>query len=75
MTHAFIGLMVQYRLTFDQARIVNWTPEGEIVPMVITRVLSDGTVDGQLFIAQTSLWVVAVAEGDLPGQWQAITNG
>ena len=90
MTHAFIGLMVLYRLTAADVVKVNHyreirpgiqrdvgypVSEGERTPMVITQA-SHGAVNGQAFLdGNDSLWVVDAAEGDEPGQWEAITDG
>ena len=58
-----------------QAHVGNSVEEGAIVPMVLTKA-SHGAVNGQAFLdGGDSLWVVAVAEGDQPGQWEAITDG
>ena len=108
MTHAFIGLMVLYRLTQAnanntnmrredaanniekmraerpgfQAHVGNPVGEGERVPMTITRIdvptdyASLTRVNGQAFLdGNDSLWVTGVAEGDQPGEWEAITDG
>lgn len=58
-----------------QAHVGNMVSEGERVPMVLTKA-SHGAVNGQAFLdGSDSLWVVAVAEGDQPGEWEAITDG
>lgn len=108
MTHVFIGLMVLYRLTHDdalatnirredarqnvekmreerpgfQAHVGNQVSNGERVPMIITQVWPNEFgpnhhgVNGQAFLdGNDSLWVTSVEEGDLPGQWEAITDG
>ncbi len=102
MTYAFVGLMVLYRLTEDeaeatnihredarqtreeigephsgfQAHVGNMVAEGDRVPMTVTQVLRNGEVFGQAFLdGNDSLWVQDIAEGDDPGQWEAITNG
>jgi hypothetical protein len=108
MTHAFIGLMVLYRVTEEealatnkrredarqniekmreerpgfQAHVGNLVSEGERVPMIITQVWPNEFgpdrhgVNGQAFLdGNDSLWVTSVEEGDLPGQWEPITDG
>ena len=68
------GKMREERPGF-QAHVGNHVSEGEIVPMVFTKA-SHGAVNGQAFLdGSDSLWVVAVEEGDQPGQWEAITDG
>ncbi len=80
MTHAFIGLMVLYRLTEAQKKhcVKNSVPEDGIVPMVVTEV-SNGAVSGKPFVKiasyQVNMWASAVQEGDQPGQWEPITDG
>ncbi len=107
MTHAFIGMMVLYRLTEGdakatnmrredarqniekmrderpgfQAHIGNKVSEGDRVPMIITQVSPNSIeprVHGfnwQVFLdGNDSLWVMAVQEGDQPGEWQTITD-
>ncbi len=58
-----------------QAHVGNVVQEGDSVAMVLTKA-SHGAVNGHAFLdGSDSLWVVAVAEGDQPGQWEAITDG
>ncbi len=106
MTHAFIGMMVRYRLTFAEALATNkrredasqnvdkmreerpgfqahvgtYVSEGQVVAMLITalspNMRPNGGVAGQAFLdGNDSLWVLAAAEGDEPGQWEPITDG
>lgn len=76
MTHAFVGLMVLYRLTEKEARKAK-NVAGKIVPMVIADIGGTAvfpTVSGPMFIKEALLWVTDAVEGDQPGQWEAITD-
>jgi hypothetical protein len=75
-----VGAIVHYRLTAEQAEhridaqsAVGTVPlEGDVVPLVVTRV--DGAaVNGQaLFDGDLRLWVQGATEGTTPGTWTAL---
>lgn len=44
--------------------------EGDIFPLIITRVWSAHCVSGQVFLdGNDTLWATSVTQGDGPGQW------
>lgn len=56
-----------------QAHIGNVVAEGDVFPMLITRVWPNDThgVNGQVFLdGNDALWATSVAEGDGPHQYQ-----
>ena len=53
-----------------QAHLGNQLGEGDIVAMTVTRVLTDGGVNGQAVLdGNDRLWVVGAGEGSGPGCW------
>lgn len=54
-----------------QAHIGNEVHEGDVVPMIIVRVWSPTTVNGQAFMdGNDVLWVTSATLGDNPHEWQ-----
>ena len=54
-----------------QAHIGNEAHEGDLVPMVVVRVWSPTTVNGQAFMdGNDVLWVTSATEGHGPHTWQ-----
>lgn len=47
------------------------TPEdGEVVPLIITRVVTEHIISGQAFLdGSDTLWVSPIVEGEGPGTW------
>ena len=53
-----------------QAHIGNSVTPGEVYPMVITRVWSDTTVNGQVLLdGNDTLWATSATEGAGPHEW------
>lgn len=54
-----------------QAHIGNEVHEGDVVPMVVVRIWSPTTVNGQAFLdGNDVLWVTSATEGTGPHTWQ-----
>lgn len=53
-----------------QAHIGNAVEEGEVFPMMVTRVWSETSVNGQAFLdGNDCLWVTSASEGTGPHTW------
>jgi hypothetical protein len=53
-----------------QVHVGNPVAEGDEFPMVICRVWSEATVNGQVFLdGNDTLWTSSVVEGTEPGTW------
>lgn len=54
-----------------QAHIGNEAHEGQIFPLIVTRVWSPGCVNGQVLLdGNDAFWVTSRTEGTDPGTWQ-----
>lgn len=53
-----------------QAHIGNEVTEGEVFPMVITKVWSEDCVNGQVLLdGNDTFWGLSLQQGDEPGKW------
>lgn len=60
----------EYRDTGYMAHFGNAPTVGEALPMIITHVNADGSINGQVYLdGNDNLWVKRVAEGKGPGTW------
>jgi hypothetical protein len=54
-----------------QAHIGSAVTVGQVFPMLVTRIVSQGIANGQVFLDSNDvLWAIGVQEGEGPGKWQ-----
>lgn len=60
----------EYRDTGYMAHFGNTVSEGDVVPLVVTRVFNEHTINGQALLdGNDTLWVTSASEGAVPGNW------
>lgn len=83
MTAPTIGRIVHYTLTQANAEAINKrrgdfsdyrgnaAHEGDVFPLVITRIWSGDSINGQVLLdGSDNLWVISINNGPDQGQWE-----
>ena len=64
---------IQEEKTGYQVHVGNPVHEGQVMPLIIVEVHSEGNVNGQVILdGNDSLWVTSVLQGDENGRWTEI---